>query len=177
MRFQKGIGYTGPRRPRGPGRGDPPYRMSRAAYQARLRNLVGWERPRSCEQTRRIELEVALWTHRGKESLRAFAKRLRIRSHSHCWRVARKYRRGLIPMLPRDEQQLLAMRDSFASASQAAWRGAARPSRDASRDCWNCGYDGASLYAGWVAGPVFHKYTDEHGRIEFCRRCHAERAC
>jgi len=80
--------------------------MSRAAYQARLRNLSGWIRPHTYEQTRRNELEIALATHRG-ENYRAMAKRLGL-SHTYCWRVARKYRAGLIPMLPREEQELLA---------------------------------------------------------------------
>lgn len=116
MRFQKGTGHIGPRRPRGPGRGDPAYRMSPKAFRARIKNagcrkLVGGKPPRSYGETRRIEVEIALGTHRG-ETCRAMAKRLKC-SHVHCWRVACKYRRGLIPMLPRDEQGLLAMRDSF----------------------------------------------------------------
>jgi hypothetical protein len=175
MRFQKGVGYTGPRRARGPGSGDPPYRMSRMAYQARLRNLGHVKRPRTLAETQRLQIEIALATHRG-ESYRAIARRLGLRSHAHCWRVARRYRRGLIPMLPRDEQQLLAMRDSLAAGSLPAGRATARPARDASRTCPNCGYDGASLYAGWAAGPVFEKYSDEHGTMEICRRCRAERA-
>lgn len=110
MRFQTGKGWPYSRRSRGPGRGE--YRMSRAAYQARLRNLVGWNRARTYEQTRRIEVEIALAMHRG-ETFRATAKRLGLRSHAHCWRVARKYRAGLIPMLPPDEQKLMAMPDSL----------------------------------------------------------------
>jgi hypothetical protein len=115
MKFQKGIGYPYPRPPRGPGRGDPRYSMSRAAYQARLRNLVGVKRPRTNSETRLIELEVALGTHRG-ESYRAIARRLGIRSYAHCWRVARKYRNRQIPMLPQDARGLLAMRASLASS-------------------------------------------------------------
>ena len=127
MRFQKGIGYTGPRRPRGKGDRSKPggcYRMSPEAYRARLKNagrrkLVGGKPPRSYGETRRLELEVALGTQRG-ETFRAMAKRLNC-SHIHCWRVARKYRRGLIPMLPRDEQQLLAMRDCSVSPDSRSW--------------------------------------------------------
>ena len=64
MRFQTGKGWPYSRRSRGPGRGE--YRMSRATYQARLRNLVGWNRARTFEQTRRIEVEIALAVHRGE---------------------------------------------------------------------------------------------------------------
>ncbi len=86
--------------------------MSRAAYQARLHNLRRVKkRPRMYEQTRRIELEIALGTHRG-ESYRAMARWLGC-SHVHSWRVARRYRAGLIPLLPPDEQGLLALRDSL----------------------------------------------------------------
>jgi hypothetical protein len=115
MKFQKGIGcpyYS--RRPRGRGRGQ--YRMSRTAYQARRLNLLRWERPRSYDETRLIEFEIALATHRG-ESYRLMAKRLGLRSHAHCWRVARRYRRGLIPLLPRNEQGLVTLRDSLISQS------------------------------------------------------------
>lgn len=118
MRFQKGVGYPYPqfRPPRGPGRGDPRYDMTRKAHLARLhaagrRKVVGGKPLRTWGETRRLELEIALGTHRG-ESCRAMAKRLDC-SHVHCWRVARDYRRGLIPMLPPDEQTLLAMRDSL----------------------------------------------------------------
>jgi len=99
----------GPRRPRGRGRGT--YRMSRAAYQARLRNLVCVERRRSYEQTRRLEVEVAVGTHR-RESTRAMARRLKC-SHVHCWRVARRYKHGQLPLLPRDEQGLSRFCDSL----------------------------------------------------------------
>jgi hypothetical protein len=112
MRFQKGVGYPYPRPPRGPGRGDPPYRMSRRAYQSRLRNLGGIARQRSYGETRRFELEIALGTHQG-ETYRAMAERLGLRSHAHCWRVARRYRNRQIPMLPCDAQGLLALRDSL----------------------------------------------------------------
>jgi hypothetical protein len=112
MRFQKGIGYIGPRRPRGSGRGDPTYRMSQAAYQARLRNLGRFTRARSHGETRRIELEIALASH-GHESCRGIARRLGLRSHAYCWRVIRRYRTGQIPALPPDEQSLLSMRESL----------------------------------------------------------------
>ena len=114
MRFQKGVGYPYPRPPRGPGRGDPPYRMSRRAYQSRLRNLGRVERQRTYGETRRLELDIALATHRG-ETFRAMAERLHLRSHAHCWRVAHKYRTRQIPMLPQDAQGLLALRDSLVS--------------------------------------------------------------
>jgi hypothetical protein len=135
MRFQKGIDYTGPRRPRGPGRDS--YRMSPEAYRARLKNagsrkLVGGNPARTYAETRRIEIEVALWTHRGKESLRALARRLRVGSHAHCWRVARKYRRGLIPLLPHDERGLTAIRYSFAPALAYPYGGQAERN---GRDC------------------------------------------
>ena len=112
IRFQKGTCFPYPRAPRGPGRGDLPYRMSRRAYQARLRNLGGVERQRTYGETRRNELEIALATHR-RENYRVMAKRLGLRSHAHCWRVAHRYRTRQIPMLPSDEQELLAMRDSL----------------------------------------------------------------
>src|SRR5215471_18547216 len=58
VRFQPGVGCPKHlRRPRGPGRGS--YRMSRAAYQARLRNLAGLNRPRTNAQTQRIQVEIA----------------------------------------------------------------------------------------------------------------------
>ena len=111
MRFQPGRGYTGPRRPRGPGRGDPPYRMSQAAYQARLRNLVHWRRPRSPLETQRLRIEIALATLRG-ETQRAMARRLGC-SHVYCRKVAIAFKAGRIPFLPADEVSLLAMRDSL----------------------------------------------------------------
>ena len=86
--------------------------MSHAAWQARVRNLGAWQRPRTYEQTRRIEIEIALATHRG-ESFRAIAKRLGLRSHAHCWRVARKYQAGRLSTLPRTEPELVAFRDSL----------------------------------------------------------------
>jgi len=116
-RFQKGIGYPYPRRPRGPGRRSKPggcYRMSHLAYEARQGNLRSMKRKRTHKETQRLQIEVALGTHRG-ETYRAMAKRLGLRSHAHCWRVARKYRRGEIPMLPRDEQRLMVLCDSLES--------------------------------------------------------------
>jgi hypothetical protein len=116
MRFQQGIGYPYPelRRPRGRGRGD--YRMSRKAGQARQRNLGRVKRLRTQEQTDRIQLEIALWTHRPtdeRESLRALAARLGLKSHAYCWRVARNYRAGSIEWLSPAESGLLAVRDSI----------------------------------------------------------------
>jgi hypothetical protein len=110
MRFRKGIGSPYPRRPRGRGHGQ--YHISRAAYQARIRNLAAWDRPRTYDQTRRIEIEVALASHR-REPYRAMAKRLGLRSYAHCWRVARRYRAGGLPMLPLTEPELVAFRDSL----------------------------------------------------------------
>jgi hypothetical protein len=69
MKFQRGVPNPYPRRPRGPGRGDSPYQMSRAAYHARISNLERWLRPRTYAETRRIELEIALASH-GHESCR-----------------------------------------------------------------------------------------------------------
>src|SRR6516164_6688765 len=112
MRFYKGISFPW-RRPRGRARGT--YRMSLAAYQARLRNLVHVPRQRTYAETQRLQIEIALATHRG-ESTRSLAKRLRC-SHVHCWRVARRYRSGLLPLLPRDEQGLVALRESLSSAA------------------------------------------------------------
>ena len=91
--------------------------MSHKAQQARIhaaecRKLVGGKPPRTYGETRRLEIEIALGTHRG-ETCRAM--RLGC-SHVHCWRVARNYHRGLIPILPPDEQGLLAMRDSLGLA-------------------------------------------------------------
>lgn len=120
MRFQKGIGSPYPRRPRGPGRGDPPYDMSREAYQARISSASKARaalaeqhdrRERTYEETRRLEQEIALASLRG-ETYRAMARRLGC-SHVHCWRVARRYRTGQIPMLPHDEQGLVALRESL----------------------------------------------------------------
>ena len=90
--------------------------MSLAAYNerrlaSRRRKLVGGKPPRTYVQMQRLAVEIALGTHRG-ESTRAMAERLGC-SHVHCWRVARRYRNGLIPMLPRDEQELVALRDSL----------------------------------------------------------------
>jgi hypothetical protein len=75
MKFQRGIRFPYSRPPRGPGRGDPPYQMSHAAYQARLRNLSSWNRPRTPLETQRLRIEIALGTLRG-EKYRAMARRL-----------------------------------------------------------------------------------------------------
>jgi hypothetical protein len=122
MKYQKGTGYTRPRRPRGKCDRSKPggcYRISPKAYRARLRNagrrkLVGGKPPRTYGETRCLELEVAMGTHRG-ETCRAMAKRLNC-SHVQCWRLARNYRAGRIQWLPRDEQGLVAMRDSLGPA-------------------------------------------------------------
>jgi hypothetical protein len=122
MRFQKGVRFDW-RRPRGRGRSA--YRMSRAACQARLRSAAHarealarrrGQQSRTYEETRRIELEIALATHRA-EDYREMARHLGLRSYAYCWRVARNYRRGLIPMLPRDERELVAVRDSLRNPS------------------------------------------------------------
>jgi hypothetical protein len=128
MRFQKGVGYPGPRRPRGPGRGDPPYRMSQAAYQARLRNLGRFKRARTHGETRLIELEIALASH-DHESCRGIARRLGLRSHAYCWRVIRRYRTGQIPSLPSDEESLLAMRNSLGLGENQVETVLAEPAR------------------------------------------------
>src|SRR5215472_8865319 len=112
-RFQIGCG-GGPGRPPGPAWRRKPggcYRMSRAAYNerclaSRRRKLVGGKPPRSYVEMQRLALEIALGTHRG-ESTRAMAERLGC-CHVHCWRVARRYRNGLIPMLTSDEQALVS---------------------------------------------------------------------
>jgi hypothetical protein len=133
MRFYKGIRF-GPRRPRGKGRGT--YRVSRRAYQARLRNLGHVARARSYSDTRRLEIEVALGTHRG-ESTRAMAKRVRC-SHVHCWRVARRYRLGLLPLLPRDLEALTKFRDSVCRETTQPvpwWLAREWRSRD---EIWGC---------------------------------------
>jgi hypothetical protein len=127
MRFQPGRGYTGPRRPRGPGRGDPPYRMSQAAYQARLRNLGRWRRPRSPLETQRLRIEIALATLRG-ETQRAMARRLGC-SHVYCRKVATKFKAGRIPFLPPDEVSLLAMRDSLGLSENQVDTVPAKPAR------------------------------------------------
>jgi hypothetical protein len=114
-RFQKGVGYPYPRPTRGKGDRSNPggcYRMSRAAYQARLQNLGHVPRERTHDQSQRLQIEIVLARHRG-ETFRAVAKRLALKSHAHCWRVAHDYRAGRIPWLPRDEQGLLALRDSL----------------------------------------------------------------
>jgi hypothetical protein len=127
MRFQPGIGYIGPRRPRGPGRGDPRYRMSQAAYQARLRNLVHWRRPRSRLETQRLRIDIALATLRG-ERQRATARRLGC-SHVYCRKVAIAFRAGRIPFLPADEVSLLAMRDSLGLSENQVDTVLANPAR------------------------------------------------
>ena len=139
-RFKKGVRFSCYRPTRGPGRGD--YDMSRTAYQARLANLRGWERRHTYSETWRLKIEIALGTHRG-ESYRKMARRLGLRSHAHCWRVARNYRTGQIPMLPRDEQGLVEMRESLdkpatrQQAVQAApwWMAREWRSRD---EIWGC---------------------------------------
>jgi hypothetical protein len=93
--------------------------MSRKAGEARQRNLARVKRPRTPGQTERIQLEIALWTHRPadeRESLRALAARLGLKSHAHCCRVARNYRAGLIEWLSPTEARLLAVRDSVGPA-------------------------------------------------------------
>ena len=132
MRFQKGIGSPYSRRPRGPGRGDPPYRMSQAAYRARLRSLGQWVRPRSYGETRRIELEIALASH-GHESYRGIARRLGLRSHAYCWRVIHRYRTGQIPSLPPDAESLLEMRESLGLSETSVDTALAEPIRASGR--------------------------------------------
>ena len=111
MRFQKGMCNPYHRVPRGPGRGDPPYRMSHAAYQARLRNLAHWSRPRTPLETQRLRVEIALGTLRGEKS-RKMARRLGC-SHVYCRKVARPYHAGRVPFLPANEESLLAMKESL----------------------------------------------------------------
>ncbi len=177
MRFRKGVGYTGPRWPRGPGRGDPPYRMSRAAYDARLNNLrCVKKRKRAYEETRRNEIEIALGTHRG-ETYRAMAERLGLKSHAHCWRVARDYRAGLIPMLPCDEQELLELRDSLDHdpASEPAPSTAHRfdCQCNACILCPKCGRE--RLRAGTTIVPLNPCLCVQHGEDCCCARCRIER--
>jgi hypothetical protein len=43
------------------------------------------------------------------------AKRLGLRSYAYCWRIARQYRAGQMPMLPSNERELLAFRDFLAA--------------------------------------------------------------
>jgi hypothetical protein len=43
------------------------------------------------------------------------AKRLGLRSYAYCWRIARRYRAGQMPMLPSNERELLAFRDFLAA--------------------------------------------------------------
>ena len=107
--------------------------MSRAAYDARRNNLRKrrTEHLRTYDQSRCLELEIALATHRG-ESYRAMANRLGC-SHVYCWKVARAYRRGGIPMLAPDEQGLSALRNSLdhdpATERHAASRDAGVPAQ------------------------------------------------
>jgi hypothetical protein len=128
MKFQRGVPNPYPRRPRGPGRGDSPYQMSRAAYHARISNLGRWLRPRTYAETRRIELEIALASH-GHESCRQIARRFGLRSHAYCCRVIHRYRTGQIPSLPPDEDSLLAMRDSLGLRDTLADTALAEPAR------------------------------------------------
>ena len=44
---------------------------------------------------------------------RKMVRRLGLRSHAHCWRVARNYRTGQIPMVPSDEEGLMELRESL----------------------------------------------------------------
>jgi len=113
MRFQKGIHYPHP--PRGPGRRR--YRMSDAAYQARLRNL---QAAIARAHTSRHDASSLKLRWQRIEPSRATAQRLGLRSHAYRWKVARKYRAGLIPMLPRSQQELLAMRDSLYAPDSTA---------------------------------------------------------
>ena len=119
-RFQPGIGYIGPRRPRGPGRKQ--YRMTDRGRLARWRNAANARRAlsekrgkpeRTPEESKRIQAEVALWTHRRGESLRALARRLRC-SHVYCRKAARRYQEGVIGWLGPDEASVLQWRDALA---------------------------------------------------------------
>jgi hypothetical protein len=99
--------FKGVQRPRrGPGRRA--YHLSRRAYQARLKGLARWTRPRSYEQSQRIQVEIALRTMRG-ESYRQMARKLGLRSHCYCYRTAKRFLSGAIPLLPLSEAGLLAM--------------------------------------------------------------------
>jgi hypothetical protein len=113
MRFQAGVKWpfrAVQRRPRGRGRGT--YRLSRGAYAQRVRALVGWRRSRNHEETERLKFEIALATH-PREPIKALARRLGLQSRAYCRRIARRYRAGLMPMLPTSEAELMAFRDSL----------------------------------------------------------------
>jgi len=106
--FQSGARWPfhGVQRPRrGPGK---TYRMSKAAYQARLKGLAHWTRPRSYGESQRIQVEIALRTLRG-ESYRQMARKLGLRSHCYCYRTAKRFLSGAIPMLPLSETGLLSI--------------------------------------------------------------------
>jgi hypothetical protein len=110
--------FKGVQRPRrGPGKGT--YRMSRAAYLARMKGLARWTRLRSYEQSRRLELEIALRTLRG-ESYRQIARKLGLRSHCYCYRTAKRFLSGAIPMLPLSEDGLLAILSEIDGSSGVA---------------------------------------------------------
>jgi hypothetical protein len=103
-RFQKGVHYPHPSR----GLGRKPYNLSRKAHAQRVRALASWRRPRTYEQSRRIEIEICLGAMRG-EGYRGMTRRLGLRNHEYCRRVARRYKAGAIPLLRPDEAGLLAI--------------------------------------------------------------------
>jgi hypothetical protein len=182
MRFKKGVGYQGPRWPRGRGRGNPPYQMSRAAYDARLHNLrCVKKRKRTYGESRRNELEVALWTHKPedkRESLRTLARRVGL-SHVYCWKVARNYRNGLIPLLPDDEAGLLELRDSLDQKPVAAKSPAAHGWECSCKTCI-CPRCGRRRGPRDPAGKVLESWERcqcvEHPKDCGCAGCQIERA-
>jgi hypothetical protein len=118
--FQSGCKWSfhGVQRPRrGPCKRA--YHLSRRAYQARLKGLARWTRPRSYEQSQRIRVEIALRTLRG-ESYRGIARNLGLRSHCYCRRIALRFLAGLIPMLPLSETGLLALLAEIDGSSRVA---------------------------------------------------------
>jgi hypothetical protein len=118
MRFQRGFLYRVNWRPRGVAR--KPYdvtlrvRQTRPlnAAKARISLAQGQGKPeRTYLQSRELELEIVLGRLR-LETYRQLARRLGC-SHVHCWRVVRRHSRGLLPMLPKDEQGLIALREAI----------------------------------------------------------------
>jgi hypothetical protein len=104
---------------RGPGKGE--YRMSDAAYQARLKGLAKWRRLRTPEQSR--DLQIAIVRAAGQESYRSMGARLGV-AYSYCRRVATRYYGGQVPVERRPLSVVSPERASEAKTAAPARKGA-----------------------------------------------------